>query len=230
MEVLLYGPEIAVLLRETPFTISVRTNLNLTFSKDSELSWFNETVKELVQRLHSFSKQCIVSHINKIPGHCRPTYNYNATHNKILNSLVDHVLRRVSYLFSLKIAPICEVVLAHDPHIVFEDEPSKEVLINNVIRFEYGAEVLHCLSTPSLGGNEQRQLREKLNRRREKDAMIQRVKEDYKNADKESGTRRFTPLMISHGIQYRGTIVQFNISVGQYRFDCGSSNRIFQIL
>ena len=72
--------------------------------------------------------------------------------------------------------------------------PSKEVLINNVIRFEYGAEVLHCLSTPSLGGNEQRQLREKLNRRREKDAMIQRVKEDYKNADKESGTRRFTPL------------------------------------
>ena len=76
--------------------------------------------------------------------------------------------------------------------------PSKEVLINNVIRFEYGAEVLHCLSTPSLGGNEQRQLRENLNRRREKDAVIhwQRVKEDYKNADKESGTRRFTPLTI----------------------------------
>ena len=88
-------------------------------------------------------------------------------------------------------------MLAHDPHIVFEDEPSKEVLINNVIRFEYGAEVLHCLSTPSLGGNEQRQLHEKLNWRREKDAMIQRVKEDYKNADKESGTRRFTPLTIS---------------------------------
>ena len=132
MEVL-YGEDIAMLLRETPFTISLHTNHDLNFSKDSELSWFNETVEELVWRLNSFPIQCIISHINKIPGHRRPIYNPSRSHRKILNTLADHVLQRVSYLFNLKFGFICEIVLAFDPGIVFAEDPSKESLINSVI-------------------------------------------------------------------------------------------------
>lgn len=110
MEVL-YGKDVAALLRETPFSISAQANRNLNFSCNSELSWFNESVENLARRLRSFTMQCIVSHIEKIPGHRRPTSNSSGSHQKILNCLVDHILRRVSYLFTLKMASICEIVL-----------------------------------------------------------------------------------------------------------------------
>ena len=155
MEVL-YGKDIATLLRETPFLISAQANRNLNFTKDSHLAWFNESTKELSRRLHSFSMHCIVSYINKIPGHRRPVLDSSSSHPKILNSLIDHILRRVSYLFSLKIASICEIVLALDPRILFEDEPCKEVLMNSVIELEYGTEVFLCLATPLFKGNDQR--------------------------------------------------------------------------
>jgi hypothetical protein len=64
---LLYGKEVAALLRETPFSISAQANRNLDFSSDLELSWFKESVEHLARRLRSFSMQCIVSHMEKIP-------------------------------------------------------------------------------------------------------------------------------------------------------------------
>ena len=171
-----YGKDIAALFRETPFSISVQANRNIKVSGDSELSWCTEPVEELVHRLHSFSVQGIVSHIHNIPGHRRPTLNSGRSHRKILNSLVDHVLRRVSYLFNLKIMSICEIVLALDPRIEFEQEPCKEALINSVIQYEYGVEVFLCLSTSTLRRNDERNLRIKEKRRLDKDAMIQNAR------------------------------------------------------
>jgi hypothetical protein len=121
---LLYGQEIATMLRETPFTISPQVNQEIISS--DELSWFNESIEELVRRLHSFSMDTVISHVKKIPFHHRPTYNPRSR-CKTLNSLVDHVLRRVSDLLSLQMVPICELALALDPHSMFEEEPSREV-------------------------------------------------------------------------------------------------------
>jgi hypothetical protein len=167
----LYGQNVAALLREPPFAISSQLNRG-SFPFD-ELSyqpelWFNETVDELIRKLNSFTIESIVSHIKKIPVHRRPTYS-TTSRRKTLNSLVDHVLRRVSYLFSLKIAQVCELILALDPRLAFEEEPSRDVMINKAVGYEYGPEIYLCLSSPSLSINDRR----KFKRRQEKDATIQ---------------------------------------------------------
>jgi len=51
----LYGQDVAALLREAPFTIGPQVNRE-SICSDKSL-WFNETVDELVCRLHSFSHQ-----------------------------------------------------------------------------------------------------------------------------------------------------------------------------
>jgi hypothetical protein len=100
---------VAALLREAPFTIGPQVNRE-SICSDKSL-WFNETVDELVRRLHSFSMESILTHIKKIPAHRRPAYNSKSV-CKTLNSLIDHILRRVSHLFDLQMAPLCELVLA----------------------------------------------------------------------------------------------------------------------
>jgi len=170
----LYGQDVAALLRESPFIINPQVNWKFLCS--DKLSWFNEALEELVWRLNSLSMQSILTYIKKIPAHRRPPYNLKSQH-KTLNSLADHILRRVSYLFSLQTVPICKQVLALDPHLLFEEEPSREVLVNKIVAYEYGTEILFCLSTSRLSKNDQ----QKLNRRVQRDAIIRSAKEDLKN-------------------------------------------------
>ena len=167
----LYGQDVSALLRELPFIINPQVNRESI--RSDKPSWFNETVEELASRLHSFSMESILLHIKKIPAHRRPAY-ISRSRPKTLNSLADHVLRRVSYLFSLRMASLCEIVLALDPRLSFEQEPSRETLIIKIVGYEYGHEILERLSTPPLSRNDQR----KLNRRVEKDTMIQSTKEE----------------------------------------------------
>ena len=168
---LLYGQEVASMLRETPFRITPYVNLKDVCS--DELSWFNESVDELVRRLLSFSTDSIMSHIKNIPGHRRPTYD-RRSQRKILNSLADHILRRVTYLCTLEMAEVCKLVLALDPRLMFKEDPSKEMLINKVVGYEYGTQIFLCISTPPLSRNNRRKLKRKL----EKEATIQSAKQE----------------------------------------------------
>ena len=109
----------------------------------------------------------------KIPGHRRPT-SHPKSQRKTRNSLADHVLRRVTFLSCLQRTTICQLVLALEPRLTFEKEPSREDLINTVIKYEYGTEILLCLSTPPLSRND----RSKLNRRLERDTTIRTAKKE----------------------------------------------------
>lgn len=104
----LYEPDVAALLREALFTIGPQVNQESICSNKS--LWFNETVDELVRRLHSFSMESILTHIKRIPAHRRPAYNSKSV-RKTSNSLTDHILRRVSYLFDLA------ALWAHFPYL-----------------------------------------------------------------------------------------------------------------
>ena len=170
---LLYGQDVATMLRETPFAVSPQVNREFVSTHDSELSWFHEAIEELVLRLQTLSMECIITHIMKIPGHRRPT-SHPKSQRKTRNSLADHVLRRVTFLSCLQRTTICQLVLALEPRLTFEKEPSREDLINTVIKYEYGTEILLCLSTPPLSRND----RSKLNRRLERDATIRTAKKE----------------------------------------------------
>ena len=63
-------------------------------------------------------------------------------------------------------APICEIILALDPRLAFEEEPLKEILINRAVGYEYGTNIILCLSTPRRNLDSDRH---KLKRRQEKD-------------------------------------------------------------
>ena len=72
-------------------------------------------------------------------------------------------------------APICEIILALDPRLAFEKEPLKEILINRAVGYEYGTNIILCLSTPRRNLDSDRH---KLKQRQEKDVTIQRAKEE----------------------------------------------------
>ena len=100
------------------------------------LLWFNEPIDELVRRLQTLSVESLLSNIKSIPAHRHPVYD-RVSHQKTSNSLVDHMLRRVSHLFSLGHSPLYETALALCCSLDSELELSPEDLIESIIRHEY---------------------------------------------------------------------------------------------
>ena len=93
------------------------------------MNWFADYIL-FRWSLYSIPRQFLLHH--------RLLYNSKSVY-KTFNSLTDHILRRVSHLFDLKMAPLCKLVLVLDPRLSFEQEPLRETLI---VGYEYGFEIL----------------------------------------------------------------------------------------
>ena len=154
-----YGAIVAALLCEPPFVLAPFINRTLNVSI---LFWCNESVDELVHCLQKISKKKLLENIKKIPIHRRPIVD-RASHRKTSNALVDHILRRVSYLFSLSLSELCDIALSVS-YSEFEKKMSKELLIECVINYEYGDVLLQAISCHPLSRSERSKLERKHNK------------------------------------------------------------------
>jgi len=163
-----YGSTVAASLREPPFVLTSVINRNC---HPSLLVWFNESIEDLVYRLRSIKLQSLLDSIKRIPAYRRPTYD-RSSHRKTANIFVDHLLRRLSYLFSLTSSELYEITLALHCYVTSELDTSSEVLIESIIRYEYSNMLIDAISTPVMDRSEHL----KLERRNEKQAKVQAQK------------------------------------------------------
>jgi len=103
----IYSKTVAALLREPPFRLAPVINRTL----NTTLLFFNESVDELVARLCVIPQKNLTNIIKQIPAHRRPVLS-GVSHQKMSNSLVDHILRCISYLFGLSVSELYENVLS----------------------------------------------------------------------------------------------------------------------
>ena len=99
-----------------------------------------------MHQLQAMTLQSLLNNIKKIPVHCCPWYN-TLSHRKSSNSLVDPMLCRVSYLFTLDSSLLYEIAFALC-YPTLESEALQEHVIEGIIRYEYGDELIDVISSP----------------------------------------------------------------------------------
>ncbi|KAG2746807.1 hypothetical protein P692DRAFT_20738814 [Suillus brevipes Sb2] len=139
----LYGDEVAAALRCPPPGCYASNHLDC-----SRVPWSALSIEVLVRRLCTLSIDVLSQCIRRLPPNGRPVLN-TRSRTKTSNSLACHVRDRAMYLQALDADSVSAAWTAHFPFASPADLPDSHY-ITAVLEFEYGADVLRCLSTEPL--------------------------------------------------------------------------------